>query len=99
MLGGIEDVGDETGRFDANGPAELHTFLEAAENRRREDILGTLLPGGEGTTGLDLLAEDEANEHVQAAEREEEEGGNEGEAVNVMGEDCGPDPIGIQGRI
>lgn len=99
VLGRVKDVGHEAGRFYANGPAELHTFLKAAENRRGKDVFGTLLPGGEGTTRLDFLAEDEADEHVQAAEREEEEGGNEGEAVNVMGEDCGPDPIGIQGQI
>ena len=36
---------------------------------------------------LDGLAEDEAEEDVHAAEREEEEGGHERELVHVVGED------------
>ena len=99
VLGRIEDVGHETGRFDTNSPAELHTLLETSKNRGREDVLGALLPGSDRTARLDLLTEDQANEHVQTAEREEEEGGDEGEAVNMMGEDCSPDPIVIHGRI
>ena len=99
VLGRIEDVGHETGRFDANSPAELHTLLKPTKNGRREDILGTLLPGSDGTTRLDLLAEDEPNKDVQTAKREEEEGGDEGEAVNMMGKNCSPDPIVIHGRI
>jgi len=90
VLGRIEDVGHETGRFDADGPAELHALLETPKNRWGEDVLGTLLPGGEGTTGLDLLTENESNEDVQTADREEEEGGDEGEAVDTMGKNCRP---------
>jgi len=99
VLGAIEDVGHEVGRFDANGPAELHALLETAENWSGEDILGTLLPGGDGTTRLALSAEDQPNEHVQTPEGEEEEGGDEGEAADMMGEDCSPNPVAIQGRI
>jgi len=87
----IENIGDETGRFDTNSPAELHTLLDTSKNRRGEDVLGTFLPGSDGTTRLDLLTEDQPDEDVQAAEREEEEGGDEGKAVNMMGEDCSPD--------
>jgi len=86
----VENVGHETGRFDAKRPAVLHALLDTSKNRRGEDVLGTLLPGGDGTTRFGLLAEDEPNEHVQTAEREEEEGGNEGEAVDVMGKNRGP---------
>jgi len=88
--GRIEDVRHEAGRFDANGPAELHALLETAENGSREDVLGTLLPGGYGTTRLDFVTEDQPNEDVQAPEGEEEEGRDEGEAVNMMGENRSP---------
>lgn len=84
----VKDVGHETGWLNTNGPAELHAFLKPSEDRRGKDVLGTLLPGGNRTTGLNLRAEDEANEYVQTAEREEEEGGDEGEAVDVVGENC-----------
>lgn len=99
LLGPIEDVGHETRGFYANSPAELHTLLETSKNRRREDILGTLFPGSDGTTRLDLLTEDQPNKHVQTAEREEEEGGDEGEAVNVVGENRSPEPIVIHDQI
>ena len=99
MLGRIEDVGDELGRLDTNGPAELHALLKSTENGGGEDVLGTLLPSGDGTTRLALRAEDQPDEHVQAAEREEEKGGDEREAADMMGEDRSPNPIVIQGRI
>lgn len=99
VVGGIEDVGHEAGRFDADSPAELHTLLYTSKNRRREDVLCTLLPGSDGTTRLGLLTEDQPNEDVDTAEGEEEEGGDEGEAVNMMGEDCGSNPVVIQGQI
>jgi len=89
VVGCIEDVGHEAGRFDANGPAEIHALLETSENRRREDVLGTLLPGGNGTTRLGFRAEDQPDEHVQAPEGEEEKGRDEGEAADMMGENCG----------
>jgi len=69
----IEDVGHEAGRFDADSPAELHALLETSNNRRRKDVFGTLLPGSDGSTRLDFLAEDQPNEHVDTAEGEEEE--------------------------
>lgn len=99
MIGRIEDVGHETGRFDADGPAEFHALLETPKNRWREDVLGTLPPGSEGTTRLDFFTENESNEDVQTAKREEEEGGDECEAVDTMGKNCSPNPIVIQGRI
>ena len=95
----IENVGHEAGRFDTDGPAELHALLKAAENGSREDVLGTLLPGSDGTTGLAFRAEDQPNEHVHTPEGEEEEGRNEGEAVHAMGKNCSPNPIVIQGQI
>lgn len=97
VLGGIEDV--ETGRLEANGPAELHALLKTPKNRRREDVFGTLFPGGEGTTRLDFLTENEPNKDVQTAEREEEEGGDEGEVVDTVGKNRSPNPIVIQGQI
>ena len=87
------------GRFDANGPAKLHTLFEATENGSGEDVLGTLLPGGDGTTRLALRAEDQANKHVHTPEGEEEEGGDEGEAADMMGKNCSPNPVVIQGQI
>ena len=51
-----------------------------------EDALGLLAPGGEGAAVLDTLAE-EAEEHVDAADGEEEEGGDEREVVDVVRED------------
>jgi len=88
VFGRIEDVGHEAGRFNTNGPAELHTLLKASQNGRREDVLGTLLPGSDGPTGLAFLTEDQPNEHVHTAEGEEEEGRDEGEAVNTVGKNC-----------
>ena len=99
VLGPVEDVGHETRRFYANSPAKLHTLLETSKNRSREDILGTFLPSSDGTTRLDLLTEDQPNEHVQTAEREEEECGDEGEAVNMMGENRSSEPIVIHAQI
>lgn len=95
----IEDVGHEAGRLDANGPAELHTLLNTAENGSREDVLGTLLPGGNRTTRLGLFTENQSNEDVQTPEGEEEESGNEGKVIDVVGENRSPEPIVIQGRI
>ena len=54
---------------------------------RRQDALGLLAPGHDRPLVLDLLAE-EADEHVQAADGEEEEGGDEREVVDVVREDC-----------
>ena len=99
LFGRIEDVGDEAGRLDTNSPAELHTLLEATENGSGENVLGTLLPGGNGATRLALRAEDQPNEHVQTPEGEEEEGGDEREAADMVGKDRGPKPVVIQGRI
>jgi len=82
---GIKDVGHEAGRLDANGPAELHTLLETPKNRRREDVLGTLLPGSDGTARLNFSAEDQPNKDVHTAQREEEESGDESETVHMMG--------------
>jgi len=90
MLGRVEDVGDKVGRFDADGPAELHTLLESTENGRGKDVLSTFLPGGDGTTRLALCAEDQPNEHVHASEGEEEEGGHEGEAADMVRKNCSP---------
>ena len=53
---------------------------------RREDALCLLAPGHDRALALDLLAE-EADEHVQAADGEEEEGGDEREVVDVVRED------------
>lgn len=53
---------------------------------RREDTLGLLAPGHDRALALDLLAE-EADEHVETAEGEEEEGGDEREVVDVVRED------------
>lgn len=57
-----------------------------------EGAFGVFAPGGDGALGFGALAEDEADEDVEAAEREEEEGGDEGEVVDVVREDCGTDP-------
>ena len=55
-----------------------------------EDAVGGVLvlvvPGGERAAGLGGLAEDEAEEDVDAADGEEEEGGHERELVHVVGE-------------
>ena len=99
VLGCIEDVGHEAGRFDTNGPSIIHTLLNAAENGSREDVLGTFLPGSEGTAGLGLVTPDQPGEHVQTPEGEEEEGGNEGEGVHMMGKNRGSNPVVIQGQI
>ena len=53
---------------------------------RREDALGLLAPRHDRPLVLDLLAE-EADEHVQAADGEEEERGDEREVVDVVRED------------
>ena len=53
---------------------------------RGEYALGLLAPGHDRAAALDALAE-EAQEHVEAAEREEEEGGDEREVVDVVRED------------
>ena len=71
--------------IDAQGVGDLLACLETCDNGRREDVLGTLFPCSEATTRFNLLAKDEADEHVETAEGEEEEGRDEGEAVNVMG--------------
>ena len=48
--------------------------------------LGLLTPGEDGALVLDLLAE-EAKEHVEAADGEEEEGGDQREVIDVVRED------------
>lgn len=53
--------------------------------------LGMIAPRRDRTLGLGRLPEDETSEHVQAADREEEEGGYKGEVVNMVGEDCRTD--------
>lgn len=52
-----------------------------------QHALGLRAPGHDGALRLGLLAEDEAEEHVEAAEREEEEGRDEREVVDVVRED------------
>jgi hypothetical protein len=52
-----------------------------------ENVLARGAEGGDGAVFLGALAEDEADEHVQAADGEEEEGRDEGEVVDVVGED------------
>lgn len=47
----------------------------------------TVAPCTDAALLLDALAEDEAEEHVQAADGEDEERGDEGEFVDVVGED------------
>ena len=66
-------------------PRELDALLKTPEDRSGKDVLGALFPCGEGTTRLNLLAEDQPDEHVETADREKEEGRDEGEAINVMG--------------
>lgn len=68
-----------------NTPIELLSLLETRDDGRREDVLGTLFPRSEGTTRLNLLAEDQPNKHMETADREKEEGRHEGEGINVMG--------------
>ena len=51
-----------------------------------QHALGLLAPGEDGALVLDLLAE-EADEHVQAADGEQEERGDEREVVDVVRED------------
>jgi len=80
-----EKVGHKSDRVYAMVLAKLHNLFGSCENGSRENVLGTLFPCSEGTTRLDLLAEDQPNEHVEAADREKEEGRDEGEGVNVMG--------------
>ena len=58
------------------------------ELARGEHVLRAFAPRKDGATLLRALAEDEAEEHVQAAESEEEEGGDEREVVDVVREDC-----------
>ena len=52
----------------------------------RQDALGLVAPREDGAAVLDALAE-EAEEHVDAADGEEEEGGDEREVVDVVRED------------
>lgn len=52
----------------------------------REESLRLGAPGGQGALGLGGFAEDEAENHVEAAEGEEKEGGHEREVVDVVRE-------------
>lgn len=58
-----------------------------------EDLLVGLAPRRERAPGLGGFAEDEAEEHVEAGDGEEEEGGDEREFVYVMREHCCSDPV------
>jgi len=49
---------------------------DGALGRGGEGALGLGAPGGDGSLGLGVLAEDEAQEHVEAANGEQEESGN-----------------------
>lgn len=63
------------------------TLFQPVDGPRGEDVLGAFFPGKHGSAGFDLFAPDEADEDVHAAKREEEECRDEGECVDVMGED------------
>ena len=54
---------------------------------RGEDVLRAFVPREDGAALFGAFAEDEAKEHVEAAEGEEEEGSDEREVVDVVRED------------
>lgn len=58
-----------------------------------EDILRLGSPGCDGSLVFGFFTEDEAEESVEAAEGEEEEGSHEGEVVDVVREDSCADSI------
>lgn len=49
-------------------------------------------PVEDGPFGFGVLAEDEAEEDVETAEGEEEEGGDEGKVIDVVRKDRGTNP-------
>jgi len=55
----------------------------------REDTLSLGAPGGDGSFGFGGFTEDEAEDDVETAEGEEEEGGYEREVVNMVRKDAG----------
>lgn len=78
----------ENGRNEArHGTRELRAKVVGG----RENTFDFRLPEAERTLVLGLFAEDETEEHVHAADSEEEEGSDESEVVDVVGEDSGTD--------
>lgn len=57
-----------------------------------QDGFRVVAPVEDGAFGLGVLAEDEAEEDVETAEGEEEEGGDEGEVVDVVRKDRSANP-------
>jgi len=58
-----------------------------AANMRGQSGLCVITPGGQGTLDFGFLAEDEADENVQAANGKEEECGDKCECADKMGKD------------
>lgn len=70
--------------------AHIHAFLDHTGHcarTRREHSLRVLLPRPDRPLRLRAFSEDEAEEHVEAADGEEEERGDEREVVDVVRED------------
>jgi hypothetical protein len=59
----------------------------AGDVHGREHVLGALAPREDAAAVLDVLAEDEAEENVDATEREEEPRGDESKVIDVVRED------------
>lgn len=80
----VEDAGDEArGGVDEDG---------AVVGGGGEDPASIGAPGDDGTFGFCRLAEDKAEEHVETAKSEQEERGDKGEVVDMVGENLGGDP-------
>jgi hypothetical protein len=77
---GGHEVGTDLSR---GGGGERRTLISVGG----EHATLSLAEGGDGAVLFGALAEDEAEEHVDAANGEEEEGGDEGEVVDVVAED------------
>lgn len=65
------------------------TFNVDAGDIGGKDGFGVVAPVEDGALGFGVLAEDEAEEDVETAEGEEEEGGDEGEVIDEMRKDRG----------
>lgn len=89
VRGGLFGLGERAGDDVWRGADEDGAVVR----RGGQDAFGFSAPGGDRSLGFGLLAEDEAEEHVEACDGEEEECGHKGEVVDVVREDLGGDPV------
>jgi hypothetical protein len=74
-------------------PATWPNSYLSQNPREQEDLFGTFLPGSDGTTRLNFLAEDQPGGCVPIAKVEVEECGVERQAANMMGENRRLNPV------